>query len=278
VHWQIGQGERLVEITEVRTTWCHGLGLAGNIENRHRWRDLDRFQTVPLDLQHHVWTGSDRCKSTVACFMTVPPNGRVELERNRTGLARLNLLVPSPSGGTAASGRTSLISSVAVPMLVNTKACLTTSPELTLPKSYTILGKLNFRPAPPGRAAVATGFGGASSGLCPACAQRYPTHRRPSTVSTESSSSDIIVSFQFKPWLNSDAKYIALFAPAIEQFFGQNKILQKRPSPASKNEFYLLDVRQRENRCSPFWATDAWRRAVYARAQLAISFFETPAS
>src|SRR5207248_1251972 len=95
------------------------------------------FQTVPLICRVTFdWPGS--LHVTVACFKTAPPklaelnwSGILPVLPGSTSLSQVPAVVqPQP-------GRTSLISKVAVPMLVNTNSCFTTSPELTLPKSYT---------------------------------------------------------------------------------------------------------------------------------------------
>src|SRR6185503_15859609 len=96
------------------------------------------FQTVPL-----IWsTTFDRLGSlqvTVACFITTPPK---LAELNWSGIEPVlpgsTFLTQVPAVVQPHPGRTSLISRVAVPMLVKTNECVTTSPVLTLPKSYTI--------------------------------------------------------------------------------------------------------------------------------------------
>ena len=76
---------------------------------------------------------------TVADFVTAPPklaelnwSGMLPVLPGSICLSQVPAVVqPHP-------GRTSLISNVAVPTLVNTNECFTNSPELTLPKSYTV--------------------------------------------------------------------------------------------------------------------------------------------
>src|SRR5437667_7630132 len=64
-------------------------------------------------------------------------------------------------------GRTSVISSTALPVFVNTKSCLTNSPALTLPKSKTRLA--NSIPGPEVSGAPAADFvpeGGEGASAC----------------------------------------------------------------------------------------------------------------
>src|SRR6185436_1177107 len=89
-------------------------------------------------------------------FVTPPPK---PVELNWRGMA------PVLPGSTRRSqlpavvqphpGRTSVISSVAVPVLVNTKACLTTTPALVLPKSNTVASNSILGPEVAGWATVA---------------------------------------------------------------------------------------------------------------------------
>src|SRR5437667_1612146 len=95
------------------------------------------FQTVPLNWRTMLdWPGS--LHVTVADFATAPPK---LAELNSRGMEPVLpgsiCLSQVPAVVQPQPGRTSMICKVAVPMLVNTKSCFTTTPELTLPKSYT---------------------------------------------------------------------------------------------------------------------------------------------
>src|SRR5213592_1628109 len=71
------------------------------------------FVTLPLKLAELNWSGMTPVLPGLTCRSQVPA-----------------VVQPQP-------GRTSVISSKLLPVLVNTKSCLTNSPALTLPKSKT---------------------------------------------------------------------------------------------------------------------------------------------
>src|SRR5213078_2383832 len=116
------------------------------------------FQTVPLICKITLdCPGS--LHVTVACLITEPPklaelnwSGMMPVLPGSTFLSQASAVVqPHP-------GRTARCSSVAAPTLVNTKSSLTSSPEFTLVKSYTMESNWIFGPA-----AGATAGGGVGS-------------------------------------------------------------------------------------------------------------------
>src|SRR6266540_2301964 len=135
------------------------------------------FHTVPvicsttLDLPGSL-------QVTVVDMVTAPPKleelnwrGMVPVLPGSTCLSQLPAVVqPHP-------GRTSLISSVAVPTLVNTKSCRTNSPEVTLPKLKTLVANSILGPE------VSTGDSGAGEFFVCARTEAMPP-KRAATINT----------------------------------------------------------------------------------------------